>query len=227
MKTKLMKDFFIWTFFVQFICYAQSDDMTLIPDSNLLLVNMTHQSKIKDKDLTLIFNYFFTKKCNNYFFEINQKDKSIVFSFINTRIGGFIEKDSAIEINKGPVKTILLMQSIEDKNKEVRGLNPEYYFLTTITLNCERVPINESVLKVTEENDMISVSLPWPGNIQERDSLYYIPKKKKRTGLALTLAGLGTASVAGGSVLIWKLLSGKDDNSEEPSLPERPVTPNQ
>lgn len=225
MKNHLIKQILLWILLINF-CIIGADEVTpAVTDSDLLL-NLTHNSKSNESDTTLFFNYFFSKKCQNYFYAINQHEKTITISFVNIRLGGFLVDDTVLQIDNGPIESIQLKEHIEDKNKEVKGLNPEFYYVTNATLKCSRVPLSEGVLKFSEKDDMITMSLPWPAGPLSRDSLYSSPPKQKRKGLIIALAGIGAAGLAGGGMLLFTLLSGKEDPDVLPvNLPVHPATP--
>ncbi len=214
----------LWLFLVHFYANGQDEAAVVVPDSNLQLLNLTYNIKDDKGDTTLFFNFFFAKKCQ--FYTIGKDEKTIIISFLNAKLGGgFIVEDTVLQINKGPVISLQLRQHIEDKNKEVRGLKPEYYYVTDVVLKCSRIPLNENVLKLNEKDDMVSMSLPWPKSQSERDALYSRPPKQKRKGLIAALAGIGAAGLAGGTVLLFTLLS----ENEDPNAPLQvnlPVHPN-
>lgn len=212
---------------VTFCTFAQSDDLPpTIADSNLMLLNITSNYKENKGDTTLFFNFYFTNKCHNYFYAVDQKENSVIISFINARIGGFVLQDTILEINKGPIKHLQISQHVEDKNKEVKGLNPEYYYLITAAFKCSRIPLSEGVLKFTEQDDMISMAIPWPAGQVSRDSLYCTPPKQKRKGLVIALTSIGAATLAGGGALLLTLI-GKDDSDTDlkVNLPVHPSKP--
>lgn len=224
MKKGKLIQIILWMFLVHFCTNAQDEAPVVVADSNLQLLYFIPEI-IDDKgDSTLFFNFFFTRKCQNYFYTIDKNDKSIVVSFLNAKLAGSIAEDTVLQIDKGPVISLQLKQHIEDKNKEVKGLTPEYYYVTDAILKCSRIPLSENVLKFTEKDEIVSLSLPWPGAKNERDALYSIPPKKKRKGLIAALTGIGAAGLAGGTVLLFTYLSDKED-PDAPLQVNLPVHP--
>lgn len=217
----------IWMLLIHFYAIGQDEMKMLVTDSNLQLLNLTYNIKDDNSNTTLFFNFFFNRKCQNFFYHIDKDEKSIAISFLNTMLGELIVEDTVLYIDKGPLISLQIKQRIEDKNKEVKGLKPEYYYVTDAVLKCSRIPLSENVLKFTEKDDMVSMSLPWPGVQSERDALYSSPPKKKRKGLIAALAGIGAAGLAGGTVLLFTLLS-EDEDPNAPlqvNLPVHPANP--
>ena len=169
----------------------------VIADSNLQLLNITYNIVEDKTDTTLFFNFFFTRKCQ--FYTIGKDENSMVISFVNAKFGGFLVEDSVVQINKGPIISLQIKQRIEDKNKEIRGLKPEYYYVADVVLKFSRMPLSEDVLKFSETDNIISMYLPWPISDSERNALYNRPQKKKRKGLIAAMAGIGAAGLAGNS----------------------------
>lgn len=227
MKKGKLIQILIWMFLVHFYAIGQDEVTVAVPDSTLQLLNLTYNFKEDNNDTTLFFNFSFTRKYQNFFYTIDKDENSIVISFLNAKLGGFIVEDTVLQIDKGPVISLQIKQRIEDKNKEVRGLKPEYYYVTDALLKCSRLPLSENVLKFTEKDDMVSMSLPWPGTQVDRDALYSSPPKKKRKGLIAALAGIGAAGLAGGTVLLFTLLSENEDPNAplQVNLPVHPANP--
>lgn len=227
MKKSKFIQILLLMFLVHFYVNGQDKAEIVVPDSNLQLLNLTYNVKDDNGDTTLFFNFFFSRKCQNFFYNIDKNENAIVTSFLNAKLKGFFVEDSVVQINKGPVISLQFKQRIEDKNKEVKGLRPEYYYVTDAILKCSRIPLSENVLRFTEKDDMISVSLPWPGAQKERDALYNIPPKQKRKGLIAAMTGLGAAGLAGGTVLLFTLLSEKEDPNAplQVNLPVHPANP--
>jgi hypothetical protein len=146
---------------------------------------------------------------------------------VNAKFGGVLVEESVVQINKGPIISLQIKQRIEDKNKEIRGLKPEYYYVADVVLKFSRMPLSEDVLKFSETDNIISMYLPWPISDSERNALYNRPQKKKRKGLIAAMAGIGAAGLAGGTVLLFTLLSEKEDPDAplQVNLPVHPDNP--
>jgi hypothetical protein len=184
----------------------------------------THStSRIEQKDSVIYLYFNFNDSCPNYFYEILHDEKKIVFTFVNTRLGGFAKEDTIQQLNLGPIKTMSLGELIKNKNEAVKGLKPEYYYVTTLTLTCDPVIKSQESFDIIEKGQTLSITLNWPANKAKRNALYILPHKK-RTGLILTLSGIGVAGLAGGGYLLWQFLnSDNDDDSDilQPNLPDR------
>ena len=168
MKKGKLIQILIWMFLVHFYAIGQDEVTVAVPDSTLQLLNLTYNFKEDNNDTTLFFNFSFTRKCQNFFYTIDKDENSIVISFLNAKLGGFIVEDTVLQIDKGPVISLQIKQRIEDKNKEVRGLKPEYYYVDAL-LKCSRLPLSENVLKFTKK--MIWFPCLYPGLLQvDRDA---------------------------------------------------------
>ena len=198
------------------------DSTVVVKEKNVNLLNIRSTSRVSDEDSTIFLYLSFDGKSPNFFYEIIHDQKNLVLSFTNTRLGGFSSEDSTKEINLGPVKTIYFDEKVKDKNEELPGMNPELYYVTEVTLHCDPVPKTENSFDIISENNIVSLTIPWPDRYKNRSRLYLLPPKK-RTGLIAALTGIGVATLAGTGLLIWEL-SGKKDEPEplKPVLPEHP-----
>lgn len=205
--------------------FASELDSVVLKDEPVLLLNTRSTSRVGNGD-SLIYLYFgFSDSCPNYFYEISQTEKKIVFTFVNTRLDGFSKEDTAKQINLGPIKTMYLKEQIKNKNEAVNGLEPEWYSVTTMTLLCDPVIKDEKSFDIVEKDQTLSITVKWPAKHADRKVLYSFPKKK-RTALKLTLTGVGVAGLAVGGYLLYHFLaSDKNDSPDmlQPVLPEHPV----
>lgn len=204
--------------------FAAGQDSVVTSDSSVLLLNTRSTSRIENGD-SLIYLYFqFNDSCPNYFYEISHEEKKIVFTFMNTRLGLFSKEDTIREINLGPVKTLHLQEQVKNKNEAVNGLEPEWYNVTTMTLLCDPVIKDEKSSDIFGKDKTLSITLKWPAKHSERKTLYYYPRKK-RTGLVLSLTGVGAVGLAVGGYLLYNFLKCDNKNNPEmlqPVLPEHP-----
>jgi hypothetical protein len=90
-------------------------------------------------------------------------------------------------------------------------------------LNCDPVIKSQESFDIIEKGQTLSITLNWPANKTKRKALYSFPHKK-RTGLILTLSGIGVAGLAGGGYLLWQFLNSDNDSESDvlqPVLPDR------
>lgn len=216
-----------WTILSVFMfsipCFASEEDSVFTGDTSVLLLTNYCTSRMEKKDSVIYLYFNFNNPCPNFFYEILQDEKKIVFTFVNTRLGGFSKEDTIKQLNLGPVKTMYLREQIKDKNEAVHGLKPELYYVTNMTLTCDPVIKSQESFDIVEKDQTLSITLKWPHNIVDRKTLYSFPQKKKRTGLILALSGIGAAGLAGGGYLLWHFLNNDKNNESnilQPVLPE-------
>lgn len=206
-------------------CVFALEQNDTLSGSSLLLLNTHYTSRLENGD-SIIYLYFnFNKTCPNYFYEIMHKDKKIVFTLENTRLGEFATGDTFKKVNLGPVKTVSLKEQIKNKNDVVKGLIPELYSVINMTINCDPVIKNENSIDIIDKDKTLSIMLKWPESKAGRRSIYYFPRKK-RPGLIWTIAGIGAAGLAGGGYALYHFIKYRDDKDSQllnPVLPEHPT----
>lgn len=215
-----------WTILSVFIfslpCFASEDD-SIISDTSVSLLSTYGTSRIEQKDSVIYLYFNFNNPCPNYFYEILKDEKKIVFTFINTRLTGFPKEDTVKQLNLGPIKTMYLNEQIKNKNEAMNGLKPEFYYVTNVTLNCDPIIKSQESFDIIEKGQTLSITFNWPANKAKRKALYSSPHKK-RTGLVLTLSGIGVVGLAGGGYLLWQFLNSDTDSESDvlqPVLPDR------
>ncbi|HUI91993.1 MAG TPA: hypothetical protein VLX68_07090 [Chitinivibrionales bacterium] len=148
--------------------------------------------------------FIFRDKPSSYFYEKKPKINKLVFEFNDTQKG-----TSPIPSTKQPpIDGFEIEQKKIDINKEVKGLNPEYHDMISVTFNLTAMPI----ISVTDEYNVISFTFKWnPNNVKK-----YISTEEKPNG-----AVIGT-SIGGGVLLLgvvgyflWKRFNPPPQQGEE------------
>jgi hypothetical protein len=213
----------IWLWVIVTVLFLNTKDLFAFEENANVLLNATVDIKNVKKDSTFNFIYHFDKKIPLYFYEIRKTDGAIVLKFMNTEYGGFMERDTTMIINKGPLKTYVLHQELRNKNEDMEGLTPDYYYEISAVFECKPVLQSEAQLKFIERPNQLTLQILWPSNKFKRAEMYIMPKPVRK-GLYFTLGGIGAAALGAASFLIWKLAT--NDNAENDELqPVLPVHP--
>jgi hypothetical protein len=214
--------FFILIFLTPVYAFNEADFMPN-PDSVAILLTTQVDARLKGEEQNINYILNFSQGHPLFYFELSQIEKKIYITLVNTRLGGFMQEEIEKTINKGPLKKVVFIEELKNKNEDVAGLNPEFYYVTTMILDCEPLINDPSKVLIKEKNETITISLPWPSNLQKRKELYSVPEKKGNRKLIVAIAGASAAGLAGGGILLWNLLS--DKNGEEDLNPAMPLHP--
>lgn len=214
--------FFILIFIAPLYAFNEADFMPN-PDSVAILLTTQVDSRLKGEEQSIKYILNFSQGHPLFYFELSQIDKKIYITLINTRLGGFMQEEIEKTVNKGPIKKVTFIEELKNKNEDVTGLNPEFYYITTMVMDCAPLINDPSKVIIKEKNETITISLPWPSNLQKRKELYSTPEKKDNRKVIAIIAGASAAGLAGGGILIWNLLSDKNEEAPlNPVLPEHP-----
>jgi hypothetical protein len=140
--------------------------------------------------------FIFRDKPSSYFYEKKLKTNKLVFEFNDTQKG-----TSPIPSTKQPpIEGFDIEQKKVDVNKEVKGLNPEWHDMISVTFNLSAMPL----ISVTDEYNVISYSFKW-GNSEK-----YIDKGgRPNPGMIAGLTGGGVLVLGGAIFVIWKYFGPK------------------
>jgi hypothetical protein len=211
-------------FIYSVLAYSSESDDPMPTDSAALLISTHYTSRIENGD-SIIYIYFnFNDSIPSYFYEISHKNKKIEFTFNNARFSIFSKDDTVRQVNLGPIKSMRFKEQIKDMNETVKMLNQDLYKLITVSISCDPVVKDAKSIDVVEENKTVSMTLRWPSNVTERKAMYQF-EVKRRPAVTISLAGLGTAAIAGGGYLLYKFLFSDSKNTQQPLdvvLPQHP-----
>jgi hypothetical protein len=149
----------------------------------------------KEGNENVVTGYFiFRDKPSSYFYEVKRKTNKLVFEFNDTRKG-----ESPVESQKQPpIEGFELEQRKTDVNKDVKGLNPEWHDMVSVTFNLSAIP----KINVTDEYNVISFSYKWSTDPQKQKALV---DRKGSTNWGLMGGLAGGGALALGAVLYFLL----------------------
>jgi hypothetical protein len=159
----------------------------------------------KEAGEIMITCYFiFRDKPSSYFYEVKKKTSKLVFEFHDTQKGA-----SPIASQKlSPIEGFVVEQKKLDANREVKGLNPEWHDMITVTFDLTLIP----QINVTDEYNVISYTFKWSSDPAQARK-YVLQEGKTNWGLVGGLVG-GGAVLAG--VGLWYFLKPVPTPAENP-----------
>jgi len=129
--------------------------------------------------------FIFRDKPTSYFYDLNRKDKKIVFEFADARTGS-----SPISADQhSPIDGITVEELQVDANKEIKGLNPEWHNHIRVTMNLGHIP----VVSVSDESNIISFRYKWTTNPEKYPQ--YIETDSFPLVFWLSAGGLGAIGI--------------------------------
>lgn len=163
----------------------------------------------------------------NFFYETDSSVSQVIVKLLDTRVGGMVKPGKTDTVSLGPVATMTVREEIQDKNATVKLLTPEYYYVTIVTITCNPMIRRQNDLIVSQMENVISLSFPWPEKPTDRKKFYMLAGKKRRPALLLSIIGVAVAGLAGGGYYAYShgYLSSPEEVSQplEPVLPEHPI----
>jgi hypothetical protein len=153
----------------------------------------------KETGENIVTCYFiFRDKPSSYFYETKKKLNKLVFEFNDTQKG-----TSPIPSSKqAPIEGFDIEQIKKDVNKEVKGLNPEYHDMISVTFNLSAMP----QISVTDEYNVISYSFKWSSD-PAKLAKYVSKEGKTNPAVVTTLTGGGVLILGVAGYFIWKYLN--------------------
>jgi len=149
-------------------------------------IQLTAEKNEKQPDEKTISCYFiFRDKPSSYYYDVNIREKKVIFEFNDTRVGTS-PVPTASEL---PIKGFTIEQKKVDVNKDVRGLIPEWHDMIRISFDMEAVPI----IHVNDEYSIISFSFKWttdPAKVSQ-----YTLKDNTGKVILWSTAGIGTVGL--------------------------------
>jgi len=175
----------------------------------------TEQGKTSDEVIVTCY-FIFRDRPTSYFYDIDRKNKTLVFEFVDARTG----TSPIAAVEQQPLREITIEESQIDANKDIKGLNPEWHDMIRITFELDYVP----VISVTDEANIISFKYRWttdPGKYQQYIEANKFPMVFWISGGVLGAIGIGT--------LTYFLIPKKEPPEPGPlstsDLPARPQIP--
>ena len=174
-----------------------------------------------EDEITVTCYFIFRDKPTSYFYDLNRKDKKLIFEFADARTGS-----APVRVDEqSPIKGITIEELQVDANKEIKGLNPEWHNYIRITMELEHVP----VVSVSDESSIVSFRYKWTTNSEKYPE--YIEPNNFPLVFWLSAGGLGAIGVG---LLTYFLIPKKEKvvdptlciggrNCDSP-LPERPAS---
>jgi hypothetical protein len=108
----------------------------------------------KEAGENIVTCYFiFRDKPSSYFYEIKKGTKKLVFEFNDTQKGS----SPVPSTSQAPITGFEVEQRKIDINKEVKGMNPEWHDLVSVSFSLTSIP----QISVTDEYNVISFTYKW------------------------------------------------------------------
>ena len=137
--------------------------------------------KVADENVVTCY-FIFRDKPSSYFYETKKKLNKLVFEFNDTQKG-----TSPIPSTKqSPIEGFEIEQKKIDVNREVKGLNPEFHDMISVTFSLTAMPL----ISVTDEYNVISFSFKWSTNAAKQVTLTS-KEGKANPAVVTTLTGGG------------------------------------
>ncbi|MDR2728312.1 MAG: hypothetical protein LBB56_04210, partial [Chitinispirillales bacterium] len=162
-------------------------------------LQFTSEPAASVEDEVMVSCYFiFRDKPTSYFYDLNRKEKKLVFEFADARTGS-----SPISVDEqSPIKGITIEELQVDANKEIKGLNPEWHNYIRVTMNLSHIP----VISVSDESSIISFRYKWSTNSEKFPQ--YIEPNKFPLVFWLSAGGLGAIGIG---LLTYFLIPKKEE----------------
>ncbi len=170
----------------------------------------------KTPDEKIITCYFiFRDNPSNYFYEVNAKEKKLIFEFKDTRTG----TSPVTTIEEKPIKGFSIEEMQVDGNKDIKGLNPEWHDQIRVSFDLEKIP----VFTVSDDQSIISFKYKWTTD-PEKIPLYV---QKDRFPQVFLWSGVGLGSLGAGLLTYFLIkeppqviVSSELDVSDLPKRPD-------
>jgi len=141
--------------------------------------------KAGEKVVTCYF--IFRDKPSSYFYNVNQKEKKMVFEFNDTEMGS----SPIASVAEAPISGFELQKKRVNVNELIKGLTPEWHDLVQVTFALTDIP----KITVTDQYNIITFSYKW--NPADKAAYTEAPKKHPAP---IVLAATGGGLVVGGII---------------------------
>jgi hypothetical protein len=159
------------------------------PAQNAVLegLQLSSQAGTEPGEKVVTGYFIFRDKPSSYFYELKQKEKTLVFEFYDSEKGA----SPIPSTSEDPILGFSIDQKKVDVNKEVTGLNPEWHDVIVVTLKLRKLPI----VTVDAEYNITTFTYKWttdPAKVEK-----YTVKEKKNQVWVWTGVGLGVVGAVG------------------------------
>jgi hypothetical protein len=150
----------------------------------------------KEAGENIVTCYFiFRDKPSSYFYEIKRGTKKLVFEFNDTQKG----TSPVPSAKQAPIEGFEVEQRKIDINREVKGLNPEWHDLVSVSFSLSAIP----QISVTDEYNVISFTYKWSTD-PAKAAKFTAKEGKTNWTLATTLGVIGLGLAGGAGYYYWK-----------------------
>jgi hypothetical protein len=149
----------------------------------------------KEPGENIVTCYFiFRDKPSSYFYEVKKGTRKLVFEFNDTQKGS----SPIPSAKQTPIEGFEVEQRKIDINKEVKGLNPEWHDLVSVSFSLSAIP----QINVTDEYNVISFTYKW--STDPAKAAKYAVKEGKSNGVMIgSIGGLGLVIAGIGVYYLW------------------------
>jgi hypothetical protein len=150
----------------------------------------------KEQGENIVTCYFiFRDKPSSYFYEVKRGTRKLMFEFNDTQKGS----SPIPSTSQAPIDGFEIEQRKIDINKEVKGMNPEWHDLVSVSFSLSAIP----QISVTDEYNVISFTYKWSSD-PAKATKYMAKEGKTNWTLATTLGGIGLLLAGGAGYYYWK-----------------------
>ena len=159
-------------------------------------------------DETIISCYFiFRDKPTSYFYEMNKKEKIIIFEFNDVVLGASPIPGTSLS----PIKRFRIKEEKINVNEDVIGLTPEYHDAVRVFFYYENLPY----ISVKDEYSVISYSFRWSKNPGKNEQFIQVSKNSNTFMYSI----IGGGIVLGGAGAYFLFSNKSNDLKIQPLTP--------
>jgi hypothetical protein len=149
----------------------------------------------KEAGENIVTCYFiFRDKPSSYFYEVKRGTRKLVFEFNDTQKG----TSPIPSAKQAPIEGFEIEQRKIDINKEVKGLNPEWHDLVSVSFSLGAIP----QINVTDEYNVISFTYKWSSDPAK--AAKFTAKEGKTNGMVVGSIGALSLGIVGiGVYYLW------------------------
>ncbi|MFP4678933.1 MAG: hypothetical protein ACLFQB_00500 [Chitinispirillaceae bacterium] len=148
-------------------------------------VQVTTEEGASSDEKVVTCYFIFRDLPSNYFYDVDHKNKELVFEFNDTRTGN----SPVTTVREDPITGFEIEEMQVDANRDIKGLKPEWHDQIRVTFDLKKIP----VFTVSDEHDIISFKYKWTTNPEKVDM--YVQKGKFPTVFLWSGVGLGSLGV--------------------------------